>query len=112
LRHAAATSAANQPEYVKSQRACAFSVRNFDEWLWHGRRFRNLSRERRMTTLPDEMRRHALTDVEQRLRARNDANTFRLQQQFMRAHGASRGQLTTLVTNTVEGGVFLCGERR
>jgi hypothetical protein len=65
-----------------------------------------------MTTLPDQMRRHALTDEEQRLRARNDANTFRLQQQFMRAHGASRGQLTTLVTTSGEGGVFVCASRR
>ena len=65
-----------------------------------------------MTTLPEQTRSHALTDEEQRPRTRNDANTFRLQQQFMRAHGAPRGQLTTFVTTSVEGGVFLSSERR
>ena len=60
-----------------------------------------------MTTLPVQTMRHALTDEEQRLRARTDANTFRLQQQFIRAHGAPRGPLTTLVTTSGEGGVFL-----
>ena len=65
-----------------------------------------------MTTLSEHIRRHALTDDEQRLRTRNDASTFRLQQQFMRAHGATSGQLTTLVTTSVEGGVFLCANRR
>jgi hypothetical protein len=59
-----------------------------------------------MTVLPEQTIRHAFTD-EQRLRARTDANTFRLQQQFMRAHGAPRGQLTTLVTTSGEGGVFV-----
>ena len=60
-----------------------------------------------MTTLPVQTTRHALTDEERRLRARTDTNTFRLQQQFLRAHGAPRGQLTMLVTTSVEGGVFL-----
>ena len=60
-----------------------------------------------MTTLPVQTTRDALTDEEQRSRARTDANTFRLQQQFIQAHGAPRGQLTTLVTTSVEGGVFL-----
>jgi hypothetical protein len=65
-----------------------------------------------MTTLPEQTRRHALTDEERRLRTRNDANTFRLQQQFMQAHGATRGQLTTFVTSSAEGGVFLSSHRR
>ena len=65
-----------------------------------------------MTTLPEQTMRHALTDEEQRMRVRTDANTFRLQQQFMRAHGAPRGELTTLVTTSVEGGVFLCNRRQ
>jgi hypothetical protein len=65
-----------------------------------------------MTPLPEQTMRHAFTDEEQRLRARTDANTFRLQQQFMRAHGAPRGQLTTLVTTSGEGGVFVCSQRR
>ena len=65
-----------------------------------------------MTTLPEQPRRHTLTDQEQRVPTRNDANTFRLQQQFMRAHGAPRGQLTTLITTSVEGGVFVCSQRR
>lgn len=65
-----------------------------------------------MSTLPEQMRRDALTDEKQRQRTRNDANTFRLQQQFMRAHGACGGQLTTLVTTSVEGGVFVCASRR
>jgi hypothetical protein len=65
-----------------------------------------------MTTLPEQTMRHALKDDEQRLPSRTDASTFRLQQQFMRAHGAPRGQLTTLVTTTVEGGVFLSGNQR
>lgn len=60
-----------------------------------------------MTTLPGQTMRHALTDEERRLRARTDANTFRLQQQFIQAHGAPRGQLTTLVTTSNDGGVFL-----
>lgn len=60
-----------------------------------------------MTTLPGQTMRHALTDEKQHLRARTDANTFRLQQQFIRAHGAPRGPLTTLVTTSGEGGVFL-----
>lgn len=63
-----------------------------------------------MTTLPEQTMRHALKDDEQRLPSRIDASTFRLQQQFMRAHGAPRGQLTTLVT--VEGGVFLSSNER
>lgn len=63
-----------------------------------------------MTTLPGQTTRHALTDEEQR--PRTDASTFRLQQQFMRAHGAPTGQLTTLVTTSIEGGVFLCSNRR
>jgi hypothetical protein len=71
-----------------------------------------MSRERLMTTLPGQTTRHALTDEEQRSRARTDASTFRLQQQFMRAHGAPTGQLTTLVTTSIEGGVFLCAHRR
>lgn len=65
-----------------------------------------------MTTLSEQMSRHARTDDEQRLRTRNDASTFRLQQQFMRAHGAISGQLTTLITTSVEGGVFLSTQRR
>lgn len=65
-----------------------------------------------MTTLPEQKMRHALTDEEQRTRARTDANTFRLQQQFMRAHGAPRGELTTLVTTSLDGGVFLCSRRQ
>jgi hypothetical protein len=65
-----------------------------------------------MTTLPEQTRRHALTDEKVRLRTRNDASTFRLQQQFMRAHGAPRGQLTTLITTSGEGGVFVCSQRR
>ena len=64
-----------------------------------------------MTLLPGQTPRHALTDDEQRARTRIDASTFRLQQQFMRAHGAPTGQLTTLVTTSVEGGVFLCSGR-
>lgn len=64
-----------------------------------------------MSTLPEQTRRHALTDEEQRSRTRTDANTFRLQQQFMRAHGMPKGQLTTLVTTSVDGGVFLCSHR-
>ena len=56
--------------------------------------------------------RHALTEEEQRSRARADASTFRLQQQFIRAHGIPSGQLTTLVTSSIEGGVFLCANRR
>lgn len=39
----------------------------------------------------------ALTDEVQRLQPRTDANTFRLHQQFMRAHGVPRGELTTLI---------------
>jgi hypothetical protein len=65
-----------------------------------------------MTTLPEATRRHALMDEEQRLPTRADASTFRLQQQFMRAHGAPTGQLTTLITTSIEGGVFLCSDRR
>jgi len=65
-----------------------------------------------MTTLPEQTMRHAPTDEEQRMRARTDANTFRLQQQFMRAHGAPRGELTTLVTTPTDGGVFLCNRRQ
>jgi hypothetical protein len=65
-----------------------------------------------MITLSEQLSRQALTDDEQRLRTRNDASTFRLQQQFMRAHGATNGQLTTLVTTSVEGGVFLSSHRR
>ena len=65
-----------------------------------------------MTTLPEQTMGHALTDEEQSMRARTDANTFRLQQQFMRAHGAPRGELTTLVTTSVDGGVFLCSRRQ
>lgn len=65
-----------------------------------------------MTTVLEQMSRHALSDDERRLRTRNDASTFRLQQQFMRAHGATRGQLTTLVTTSVEGGVFVSTQRR
>ena len=60
-----------------------------------------------MTTLPVQALRHVLTDEEQRSRLRTDANTFRLQQQFMRAHGAPRGQLTMLVTTSIEGSAFL-----
>jgi hypothetical protein len=55
--------------------------------------------------------RHTLMDEEQRAPARTDASTFRLQQQFMRAHGLPTGQLTTLVTSSIEGGVFLCSRR-
>jgi hypothetical protein len=65
-----------------------------------------------MTTLPEQTMGHALTDEELSVRARTDANTFRLQQQFMRAHGAPRGELTTLVTTSVDGGVFLCSRRQ
>lgn len=65
-----------------------------------------------MTILPEPTRRHALMDEEQRMRARTDANTFRLQQQFMRAHGAPTGKLTTLVTTSVDGGVFVCNRPR
>jgi hypothetical protein len=65
-----------------------------------------------MTTQPGQPMRLALTGEKQRLQARNDANTFRLQQQFIRAHGAPRGQLTTLVTTSVEGGVFLSSADR
>jgi hypothetical protein len=60
-----------------------------------------------MTTLPGQTLRHALRDEEQRPRTRTDANSFRLQQQFIRAHGAPRGPLTTLVTTPGEGGAFL-----
>jgi hypothetical protein len=65
-----------------------------------------------MITLSQQLSRHAFRDDEQRLRTRNDASTFRLQQQFARAHGATKGQLTTLVTTSVEGGVFLSSQRR
>lgn len=62
-----------------------------------------------MTTLPEPARHEARTDEQER----TDANTFRVQQQFMRAHGAPKGQLTTLVTTLIDGGVFLCsGERQ
>lgn len=54
-------------------------------------------------------KRDARRDEEQRPRAPIDASTFRLNQQFMRAHGAPRGELTTLVTSLVEGGAFLSG---
>lgn len=60
-----------------------------------------------MTTLPERTNRHALRDEELRSRTRTDATAFRLQQLFMREHGVPRGQLTTLVTTPVEGGVFL-----
>ena len=43
---------------------------------------------------------------------RADAMTFRLHQQFVRAHGAPKGELTTLVTNMTEGGVFMSGGER
>jgi len=60
-----------------------------------------------MTPMPVPTMRHALMDEEQRSPARSDANTFHLQQQFIRAHGAPTGQLTTLITTSIEGGVFL-----
>ena len=65
-----------------------------------------------MTPLPGQTMRHALMDEEQRLPARIDANTFRLQQQFMRAHGASSGRPTTLLTTSLEGGTFRSSAQR
>lgn len=45
--------------------------------------------------------------MQERLQARADAATFVLHQQFTRAHGTPKGELTTLVTTSVDGGVFL-----
>lgn len=61
-----------------------------------------------MTTMPEQNLRQTRADEQ----ARIDANTFRLQQQFMQAHGAPTGPLTTLVTTLMDGGLFLCSERR
>ena len=61
-----------------------------------------------MITVPGH--RHSKPD--ERLQARNDASTFRLQQQFRQAHGAPTGELTTLVTSLVEGGVFVSSQQR
>jgi len=44
----------------------------------------------------------ALTDEEKRLRECDDAVTFQLQRQFIRAHGLPRGEVTTLSP----GGIF------
>lgn len=60
-----------------------------------------------MIPMPLPAMRSALMDEEQRAPSRADANTFHLQQQFIQAHGAPTGQLTTLITTSIEGGVFL-----
>jgi len=67
-----------------------------------------------MTTTPGQWQSTCdeLTDEDRRVQARADAATFVLHQQFTRAHGAPQGELTTLVTTLVRGGVFLSsGER-
>ena len=38
----------------------------------------------------------ALTQQEKRVQTRTDATTYRLHLQFVRAHGAPKGELTTL----------------
>jgi len=65
-----------------------------------------------MTPMPGQTMRHALMDEEQCMPPRTDANTFRLQLQFIRAHGASSGQLTTLITTSREGGTLWSSEQR
>lgn len=68
-----------------------------------------VSRERLMITMQE----YGDSRPEERWRTRTDASTFRLQQQFRQAHGACTGELTTLVTSVVDGGVFVSGiERR
>lgn len=56
----------------------------------------------------DQARDDALSDAEQRKQARGDAETIKLQVQFLRAHGLPRGEVTTLYA----GGVFLSGVKR
>ena len=58
--------------------------------------------------MSDRTRDEVPIDAEQRRQARNDAETFQLQMQFLRAHGLPRGEVTTLYA----GGVFLSGVER
>jgi hypothetical protein len=43
----------------------------------------------------------ALTQEQKRLQLRTDAATFCLHQQFLRAHGLPKGELTTLMTTPI-----------
>jgi hypothetical protein len=109
----AGINAAKQPKYVNSMHSCRFVATEIHERCGIVAGSGNSqSRERRMTPQPGSTIRHALMDEEQRLPARTDANTFRLQLQFMRAHGASSGQLTTLVTSLEGGTVWSSAQRR
>ncbi|MET0535712.1 MAG: hypothetical protein ABW171_15965 [Steroidobacter sp.] len=70
-----------------------------------------------MTTTPgywqSKSGQHGRADDDKLLSTRTDAVTFALHQQFTRAHGAPKGELTTLVTDLVDGGVFVSnGERQ
>lgn len=56
----------------------------------------------------DQTKNDPLSDAEQRTQARGDAETFKLQVQFLRAHGLPSGEVTTLFA----GGVFLSGVKR
>jgi hypothetical protein len=68
--------------------------------LWQGQRME--------ASMNDQSKDDALSDAEQRRPARGDAETFKLQEQFLRAHGLPRGEVTTLFA----GGVFLSGVKR
>jgi hypothetical protein len=67
-----------------------------------------------MTTMPGHWQSSCdeLTDEDRRVSPRTDAATFVLHQQFTRAHGSPRGELTTLVTTLVRGGAFLSSIER